>query len=176
MQKKSKTNINNKNKYINFIVIFFSSLIILQLLTHIPIFVNTLIYITTQITGFIVKLFYSDITINEFHIISKRGIDMEIIYECTGIYGIIVFISAALSTFWVDKFEKMKGIIIGITVIFIANIIRLVSLYIISQEYPPAFEYVHTYFWQLFLIIVIITLYYIFFLRLLFMPLKKQKK
>jgi len=171
MQKK-----NENRKYINFIIIFFSSLIILQLLTHIPIFMNALIYITTQITGFFVQLIYSDVTINEFHIISKRGIDMEIIYECTGIYGIIVYLSASLSAFWVDKFDRINGIMIGIFTIFIANIIRLVSLYIISQEYPPAFEYVHTYFWQLFLIIVIIALYYVFFLKILFSSPKNKNK
>jgi len=166
---------NNNRKYINFIVVFFSSLIILQLLTHIPILINAFIYITTQITGFFVKLIYNDISINEFHIISKRGIDMEIIYECTGIYGIIVYFSASISAFWVDKFDKIKGIIIGIIAIFIANIIRLVSLYIISQEYPPAFEYLHTYFWQLFLIIVIVALYYLFFLKVLISSPKKNK-
>lgn len=169
-----KNNINKR--YINFIIVFFVSLILLQLLTHIPILINALIYVTTNITGFFVKFIYSDISINEFHIISKRGIDMEIIYECTGIYGIIVYFSASISTFWVDKFDKIKGIIIGIIVIFIANIVRLVSLYIISQEYPPAFEYFHTYFWQLFLIIVIIALYYFFFLKVLLSPPKKKNK
>jgi exosortase/archaeosortase family protein len=164
MQKIRNFNINQKY-VINFVLYFFISLIILQLITHIPIIIQALIYLTTNITGFFIKLIYSDITINGFHIISKRGIDMEIIYECTGIYGIIVFVSASISTFWLDIFEKLKGILIGIAIIFFANILRLFSLFIISQEYPPAFDYFHTYFWQLFLIVTVILVYYIFFLK-----------
>lgn len=137
-------------------------LIILQIITHIPSISEPITYFTTLITGSILRIFYSSITINNFHIVSKSGIDMEIIYECTGIYGIIVYSSAILAT-WFPAYDKLKGIIIGVPIIYGANILRLVLLFVASLIYPPSFEFLHTYFWQLFLIIVVVLLFYFWF-------------
>jgi archaeosortase B (VPXXXP-CTERM-specific) len=134
----------------------------LQIITHLPSISEPITYFTTLITGSILKIFYSSVTINGFHIVSKSGIDMEIIYECTGIYGIIVYSSAILAT-WFPTYEKLKGIIIGVPIIYGANILRLVFLFVASLIYPPAFEFLHTYFWQLFLIIVVVLLFYFWF-------------
>jgi len=134
----------------------------LQVITHIPSISEPITYFTTLITGSILKIFYSSITIKGFHIISRSGIDMEIIYECTGIYGIIVYMSAILAT-WFPVYDKLKGILLGLPIIYGANILRLVLLFVASLIYPPAFEFLHTYFWQLFLIIVVVLLFYFWF-------------
>lgn len=157
-----KKSFSLKNQLIRFSLLFFLILIILQIITHIPSISEPITYFTTLITGSILRIFYSSITINNFHIVSKSGIDMEIIYECTGIYGIIVYSSAILAT-WFPAYDKLKGIIIGVPIIYGANILRLVLLFVASLIYPPSFEFLHTYFWQLFLIIVVVLLFYFWF-------------
>jgi len=151
-----------KKRLIKFSIYFFLILIALQIITHLSFISEPITYFTTFITGSILKIFYSSITVKGFHIMSKSGLDMEIIYECTGIYGIIVYSSAILST-WFPAYEKLKGITIGVPIIYIANILRLVLLFVVSLIYPPAFEFLHTYFWQLFLIIVVVLLFYFWF-------------
>ncbi|HPO29302.1 MAG TPA: archaeosortase/exosortase family protein [Caldisericia bacterium] len=151
-----------KNRLIKFSIYFFLILIALQIITHLSFISEPITYFTTFITGSILKIFFPDITVKGFHIMSKSGLDMEIIYECTGIYGIIVYSSAILST-WFPAYEKLKGITIGVPIIYIANILRLVLLFVVSLIYPPAFEFLHTYFWQLFLIIVVVLLFYFWF-------------
>ena len=151
-----------KKRLIKFSIYFFLILIALQIITHLSFISEPITYFTTFITGSILKIFFPDITVKGFHIMSKSGLDMEIIYECTGIYGIIVYSSAILST-WFPAYEKLKGITIGVPIIYIANILRLVLLFVVSLIYPPAFEFLHTYFWQLFLIIVVVLLFYFWF-------------
>lgn len=158
---------------IRFSLYFFIILIILQLIMHIPAISEPLIYFTTLITGTFLKLIYSDITIKGFHIMAMNGIDMEIIYECTGIYGIIVFTSAIFAT-WFNVYEKLKGVLIGVPIIYCANLLRLILLFVIAHEYPPLFDYFHTYFWQLFLIIVVVFLFFFWFRSNLSKPIKKS--
>ena len=151
-----------KKRLIKFSIYFFLILIALQIITHLSFISEPITYFTTFITGSILKIFFPDITVKGFHIMSKSGLDMEIIYECTGIYGIIVYSSAILAT-WFPAYEKLKGITIGVPIIYVANILRLVLLFVVSLIYPPAFEFLHTYFWQLFLIIVVVLLFYFWF-------------
>ena len=158
----SKIRHSLKDRLVRFSLYFFIILIVLQFITHIPTISEPIVYFTTLITGTFLKLIYSDVTIKGFHIMSTNGIDMEIIYECTGIYGIIVFTSAIFAT-WFNLYEKLKGLLIGIPTIYCANLVRLILLFVIAHENPPSFEYFHTYFWQLFLIIVVVILFYFWF-------------
>lgn len=145
--------------FLLFLVLFFVYLFVLQLITHLPWFTQPLSWLTTSITSTILKWIGLPVSMEGCFINSARGINMEIIYECTGIYGIIVYISAVLAS---DRgwYRKLYGLLVGVPIIWLTNLIRLVSIYWISFEYPPIFDFLHTYFWQLFLIVVVIILFY----------------
>lgn len=145
--------------FLLFFLLFFVYLFILQLITHLPWFTQPLSWLTTTITSTILKWIGLPVSMEGCFIVSARGINMEIIYECTGIYGIIVYVSAVLAS---DRgwYRKLYGILLGVPLIWLTNLIRLISIYWISYEYPPIFDFLHTYFWQLFLIIVVIIVFY----------------
>lgn len=145
--------------FLLFFVLFFVYLFILQLITHAPFFTQPLSWLTTSATFTVLKWVGLPVATEGCFIVSSRGINMEIIYECTGIYGIIVYISAVLAS---DRgwYRKLYGLLLGIPLIWLSNLIRLVSIYWISYEYPPIFDFLHTYFWQLFLIVVVILIFY----------------
>ncbi|MCK5848297.1 MAG: hypothetical protein KAH01_03785, partial [Caldisericia bacterium] len=97
---------------------------------------------------------------NGYHIIG--AIDMEIIYECTGVYGIIILLSGFYAT-WFPWEEKVIASIWGVVAIFCINQVRLVSIFYITSKWPSIFEILHTYFWQLFLILFVCIIYFVWF-------------
>lgn len=146
-----------RRQYIKFAVYFFVLLFLFQLITHLKIVSEALTFLTTQLTFFIIKLFYPFTTLQGFHILC--GIDMEIIYECTGIYGIIAFSSAILAT-WYPFWEKCRALLFGVPFIYFLNLVRLVTIFLISQLNPKLFDFMHTYFWQLFLLFFVVYFFY----------------
>ena len=147
-------------KIFKFVIVFVISCILLQIILHIPIIVEPFMYITAKVTYWIVGLLGSSVSLNGFHIIGD--IDMEIIYECTGVYGMIILLSGFIAA-WFPWEEKIKASLWGIAVVFAINQIRLVSIFMISSRWPNTFEILHTYFWQLFLIVFVCMIYYKWF-------------
>jgi exosortase/archaeosortase family protein len=150
-------------RYTKFAVYFLVLLFLSQIVTHLEIISEPLTYGTTHLTFQLIKIFYKQITLNGFHILG--GIDMEIIYECTGIYGIIVFTSAVLSS-WYLAWEKALALLWGIPCIYALNLIRLVSIFLISQWRPSWFDFMHTFFWQLFLLFFVVYFFYTWLLAM----------
>ncbi len=146
-----------------FFILFFLFLFIFQLITHIPFIAYPLTWVTTQTTWYVLNIFGLPVSMEGIIISTPRGIHMEVIYECTGIYGIIVYLSAVLATPKALWTKKLMGCWIGILVIWLMNIVRLVTIYWVTYEYPPAFDFIHTYFWQLFLVIIVILVYAVWY-------------
>ena len=157
-----------RKQYLRFVICFLILVFVLQAITHLRFITEPFTYATTLLTYKIIKLFYPSTVLNGFHILG--GIDMEIIYECTGIYGIIVFTAAVAST-WFAWIEKMKAILWGLPVILLLNLIRLVTIFLISQQEPKLFSFFHTFFWQFFLLFFVVFLFYLWLDRMT----KKQK-
>jgi exosortase/archaeosortase family protein len=143
---------------IHFISLFSVSLLLLQIILHLPFIAQPLTWLTTRITWQILAGIGLPVTMEGFFIMSPRAVNMEIIYECTGIYGIMVYLSAIIATH-APIILKLKGIWFGLIIIWIMNLVRLVSIYWITYEYPPIFDFLHTYFWQFFLILIVILTY-----------------
>jgi exosortase/archaeosortase family protein len=158
------------NKALQFGIIFLASVIILQWILHLPWIVEPFTYFTTLCTTNILRLFGYSVTMSHFHIIG--AIDMEIIYECTGVYGMIILTSGFLAS-WHPWEEKIIAIAWGLGVVFLTNQIRLVSIFMITAKWPSAFHFLHSYFWQFFLIFIVCLVYYLWMLK---MEQKTQKK
>lgn len=153
-----------KQPFYRFICLFFGYLLLLQWFTHLSLLREPFTYATSWLVHRMVQwitphasLQIQEGVVRSFHILA--GIDMEIIYECTGVYGMIVLIAGV----WATRFpwlEKYKISLIGIFVIFIMNLVRLVTLFLLSQRNPAWFPFLHTYFWQLFLIWFVVMVFY----------------
>lgn len=148
------------SKIIRFAVYFVVSLLVLQVITHLPYIREPFSYLTTQTTSFILQLFDNTISVYQCHIIGS--IDMEIIYECTGIYGVIILLSGFIAS-WFPWEEKLIACLWGTIAIFLVNQLRLVSIFLIASKWPSSFELLHTYFWQVFLILFVCLFYYLWF-------------
>ena len=81
------------------------------------------------------------------NVLSFNGFGAAIVEACNGILPTYIYLSAVLAfpSRWRDK---GWGFLIGIPVIFVVNLIRVITLMIFGAYQPQLFEQVHIYVWQ----------------------------
>lgn len=90
----------------------------------------------------------------EGNLVSLGGFAVRIIEECTGIFEVIIFVAAVLAfpTTWQ---KKAIGFAMGIPLLYLFNVVRILVLIVVGRYQPEFFEFMHIYFWQATLIIMI---------------------
>lgn len=108
---------------------------------------------TAHIVGFVLSVFSSDVSYNGSHCILD-GFAVEIIDECTGLLEMVIFLSAVIS-FGATGRKKALGLLLGIPAIYLFNVARIIVLVVVGAYWPSAFNFMHIYFWQVTLILMI---------------------
>ena len=111
-------------------------------------FILNLFGLHTQSSG---DMIYS----SKFSISIKRG--------CDAVEAIALF-SMALLAFPAEWKNKIIGLFVGIFLLFILNLVRIVSLFLTGIYYPKAFELMHVEVWQVLFILAAVGLW-IFFIQ-----------
>ncbi|MBU0757151.1 MAG: archaeosortase/exosortase family protein [Nanoarchaeota archaeon] len=94
------------------------------------------------------------------NIVILKNYNFEIIYECTGIFSMMIFSSCILA-YPTENKKKLIGIIFGIISLYLINLVRLIILAIIGNFFPKFFDLFHKFFWQATLILFVILLFLI---------------
>lgn len=93
------------------------------------------------------------------------NVALKIILECTGVYEMLILGSIILS--YPTKIKnKLFGIIFGVIIIYILNMIRLISISYVLLYHIDKFDFIDRYLWQVSLVIFI-SLTYIIWLKLI---------
>ncbi len=79
---------------------------------------------------------------------------VQIIEECTGVFEVIIF-SAAVLAYPTSDAKKAIGLALGIPILYLFNVLRILMLLPVGDNYPELFEFMHLYFWQGTLILMI---------------------
>jgi len=116
---------------------------------------------TAQIVGFLLSLFGISASVDGYAIMVPN-FTLNVIYECVGIFSMIVYSSFVLAYPTYLK-KKLVGIAFGIPSLFAIAVVRLSFLLVIGMKYPDIWDYFHLYFWQLSLIIFVILLLLLWF-------------
>ena len=79
---------------------------------------------------------------------------VSIIAECTGIFEALIFLAAVLAypTSWA---KKLVGIGFGVPILYGFNVLRILVLIWVGRYRHELFEFMHLYFWQATLILMI---------------------
>ncbi len=87
-----------------------------------------------------------------------------IIEECTGIFEVLIFLAAVLAypTGWGDK---LVGIGLGVPILYAFNVARILVLIWVGRFYNDLFEFMHIYFWQATLILMITSVWLLWILK-----------
>jgi exosortase/archaeosortase family protein len=70
-----------------------------------------------------------------------------IIGECTAYYLIAIYLAATVA-YPAPWLRRLVGIVVGIPVVLVVNVLRLVTLCYMKRMYPLLFESAHLLFWQ----------------------------
>jgi archaeosortase B (VPXXXP-CTERM-specific) len=143
---------------VKFVLLFLVFLLIVgvvfsQLITRYHDNILWLMRLTATLTGAIVSIFSSNVFYSGV-IVSFRGFSVEIIDECTGLFEMLIYI-AAVAAFSTSIRKKLLGMAIGIPAIFLFNLARIIFLLLAGAYSKSLFDFMHLYFWQATLIIMI---------------------
>ena len=109
--------------------------------------------IIAQIAGAILRLFDKNVNVVGTLVSSPR-FQIEIVNGCNGVEVTAILASAILATPAPWR-KRLAGIAIGAGLIFVLNIARAVSLFLIgSYASFEAFQFVHVYVWQTVVVLV----------------------
>ena len=87
-------------------------------------------------------------------VVSYDGFNVMVIGECTGVMEFMIF-GAALLSYSVSWSKRLIGLLIGIPILFVFNVIRIVGLLFVGRYAAEMFDIAHVYFWQAGTVLVI---------------------
>ena len=112
-----------------------------------------LLEFTTAASGYAASALSGDVFWNG-QLVTYNGFTLQIIDECTGLLEMVIYMAAVISYLTTVR-KKVLGIVLGLAAIYILNVFRIVFLLIAGAYSPGLFKFMHLYFWQATLIIMI---------------------
>lgn len=117
-------------------------------------FSEKLVFATAYVVGLVLNLFGMDAQVS-WQFLNMKNFNLVIVVECTGLYEMFIFLLGMLA-YPASFKKKLWGALFGIPFIFLINIIRMVFISALSNYRPELFEFLHLYFWQVALILIIL--------------------
>ena len=117
----------------------------------------TLLSFTARSTGSVLNVFGSDVHVDG-SIIHSEEFSMNIVNECTAMIPMIILLCAVLAYPSGIK-HKCLGLAIGLPILFLLNLIRVVSLFYIGIHFESFFETAHLLMWQPIMILAVIAIW-----------------
>ncbi len=118
---------------------------------------------TAWIVGQTLGLTSSDVSISGT-LVAFGAFPVRIVEECTGIYEMLIF-SAAVMAFPASLKKKAIGLLTGIPAMYLFNILRILMLIVVGRYFHSAFEFMHLYFWQVTMIVMITSVWMAWILK-----------
>lgn len=125
--------------------------------------VQTFILATAKIEYWLFVPFSSAISLDQKQIVFG-GFGVKIIDECTGIYEMLIF-SAAVLAFPTSWRSRLIGIAMGNPLIYLFNVLRIAMLIVVGRFWSQAFDFMHLYFWQATMILMITSVWLLWILK-----------
>lgn len=113
--------------------------------------------INARIASFILNLLGQGTHPDGFSIASEK-FSVSIAMGCDAVEAMALF-AIAVITFPGRIVHKVIGVPLGVALLFVLNLVRIVSLYLVGVYYPSAFELMHVEVWQILFIIFAIALW-----------------
>jgi exosortase H (IPTLxxWG-CTERM-specific) len=102
---------------------------------------DSLLSFQARLGGGLINLFGYGTTITN-EVIAGNEFSMSIKNGCDGLEATAIFLSAILA-FPIAFRLKIPGILLGLIVLFIANLIRIAGLYVVGIHWNSAFQFFH---------------------------------
>jgi exosortase H (IPTLxxWG-CTERM-specific) len=103
--------------------------------------------VTAELVYRLMSCFSSEVELSRGTTIFYGPFPIQIIEECSGIYEALL-LGAALLAFPTTWYKTVLGFAIGFPLIYAMNIARIAVLLVIGRYSPQYFDFLHLYFWQ----------------------------
>ncbi len=125
--------------------------------------VQWFIVATAQVEYWVFSIFSSEVRVDD-KLVFFGGFAVKIIDECTGIYEMLIFAAAVLAfpTTWR---KKAIGLVLGCPLIYFFNVLRIAVLIIVGRFWPSGFDFMHLYFWQATMIVMITSVWLLWIVK-----------
>lgn len=91
-------------------------------------------------------------------VIMGNNFSMRVIYDCSGIFVMVIYMAAVMA--YPTSLKKISlGLLIGIPLLHLINILRLVFMFYLGQFFPKYFRLFHIYLWQGIFIVIVLFLW-----------------
>ena len=90
----------------------------------------------------------------EGNLVRLGDFGVRIIEECTGVFEALIFLAAVLA-YPTSLAKKAIGVALGVPLLYLFNVARILVLLAVGYAWPSRFEFMHLYFWQATLILMI---------------------
>ena len=110
---------------------------------------------TAEVTGFFLKILVMTTRVSGT-IVSLPNFSVEVVGECTGLYEMLIFL-AAMIAYPAGWKKKLIGAGLGIPFLYAVNIVRMIFIMVIGNWSPKTFDFMHLYFWQVAMILIIVS-------------------
>ncbi|MBW2275269.1 MAG: exosortase H [Deltaproteobacteria bacterium] len=109
------------------------------------------------------RLFSNAVTLSD-KVIVYQGFAVKIIEECTGLYEVVIFAAAVLAfpTTWL---KRAIGLLMGVPLLYFFNVLRIAVLIVVGRYWPEYFDFMHLYFWQATLILMITSVWLLWIIK-----------
>jgi exosortase H (IPTLxxWG-CTERM-specific) len=115
-------------------------------------------------SSFLINLFGGTSFVNGTHL-STPQFGINVVDGCNGIYATAILLSGIIA--YPSRIKhKLIGILLGFAAIFALNLVRVISLLYLGQQYPDIFKEIHVFIWQPIIIVWAIFIWYLWWNRI----------
>jgi archaeosortase B (VPXXXP-CTERM-specific) len=120
--------------------------------------VRSVVHSTAAATGFILNLFRTAVH-TDGSVVASPDFSMVIIFECTAIFTIVIFLAAVLA-YPSNIKQKAIGMALGVVALYAIDLVRMVSLFFIGTHFSSrCFDVAHFFVWQPMMILIAIVIW-----------------
>lgn len=140
-----QTGFSQKKPVLKFVLVFALGIFIFYTVYFSDFFTNNILshIVNGQaaVSAFLLNIFGFDVEVNN-SIISSGRVVLDIKKGCDGIEPTFFFLMGVLLVPFSRK-AKMVGLVLGLGVLTILNIIRILGLFLVNTYWPEAFDFLH---------------------------------
>ena len=109
---------------------------------------------TARTLGHVLRLIGNPVIVSG-NIVTGSGVSFQIVLECTALSAIALY-ACFVSFYKTHGRNKAIGLAVGIPALYLGNLVRLVSIFVVTRHDPRFFEVTHVYMGQVFTIVLVV--------------------
>jgi len=169
----SKTNRSAKwnREVLGFVVVCLSSLTLFAILyfwLRDSAAIDPFLAFNARLASVVLNLFGGSTQVDEA-VISSGDVSFRVITECTSIVPTAILVSAIIG--WPSLLrEKLTGVVLGSAVLFLVNVVRIITLFYIGSASPWFLDIAHSFLWGALLVVLVVAIWLLWTKRLVRTP------